>query len=254
MSPFLALELVGIGAGAGALGALLGVGGGVILVPALVLVAGLPFTDAVGTSLVCVVATSVAGSAVQFTRGRVDVGTAVELQFFAVAGAVGAGLLAPWIPTRVLYLAFALLLVVAAWRSWPASVEAPRRAPGAPRPFLPPAGALGGGAVASLLGVGGGIIFTPLLHLVLGHDFHRAAATSVYIIGVTAGSGALVYLARGDVALGLVTPTMLGVLGGATVAAALSQRVDARWLKRAFAALLMYVAVRMVTRGISGAA
>jgi uncharacterized membrane protein YfcA len=247
----LVLLLFGIGAGAGALGALLGVGGGVVLVPALVFLADLPFTAAVGTSLVCVVATSVAGSAVQFARDGVSVETAVPLQAFAVGGAVAAGLAAPLVPVRVLYLAFGLLLLYAAWRAWP---RARRAAPtGRPHGTAARLGAGAGGAVASLLGVGGGIVFTPLLHLVLGLDFHRAAATSVYLIGLTAGSGALVYLARGDVALELVGPTMLGVLVGAWLASTGARRITAAWLARAFAVLLVYVAVRMLLRGFAGA-
>jgi hypothetical protein len=101
--------------------------------------------------------------------------------------------------------------------------------------------------------VGGGIVFTPLLHLVLGLDFHRAAATSVYLIGLTAGSGALVYLVRGDVALQLLGPTMLGVLLGAWLASTGARRIAAAWLTRAFAVLLVYVAARMLLRGFSGA-
>jgi hypothetical protein len=247
----LVLLLFAIGAGAGALGALLGVGGGVVLVPALVFLADLSFTAAVGTSLVCVVATSVAGSAVQFGRDGVSVETAVPLQAFAVAGAVAAGLAAPLVPVRALYVAFGVLLLYAAWRAWPRE----RRAAGVSRPHDVAArvGAGAGGAVASLLGVGGGIVFTPLLHLVLGLDFHRAAATSVYLIGLTAGSGALVYLVRGDVALQLLGPTMLGVLLGAWLASTGARRIAAAWLTRAFAVLLVYVAARMLLRGFSGA-
>lgn len=247
----LALLLFGIGAGAGTLGALLGVGGGVVLVPALVFLADLPFPAAVGTSLVCVVATSVAGSAVQFARGGVSVETAVPLQAFAVGGAVAAGLAAPFVPVRALYVAFGVLLLYAAWRAWPR--ERRSQAAGRPHDSAARIGAAAGGTVASLLGVGGGVVFTPLLHLVLGLDFHRAAATSVYIIGLTAGSGALVYLARGDVALGLVGPTMLGVLLGAWLASRSARRIGAAWLARAFAVLLVYVAVRMLLRGFAGA-
>jgi len=252
MTALLILKLVALGAGAGGLGALLGIGGGLILVPALVFLADLSFTHAVGTSLVCVVGTSVASSAVLFSRERIDVSLAIELQCFAVAGAVTAGLLAPFVPVRLLYVAFALVLLVAAWRTvprpaLPAAVPPGRRSGSAAR-----AGALGGGTIASLLGVGGGVVFVPLLHLVAGLDFHRSAATSVYIIGVTAGSGALVYVARGVVDLEVVVPTMLGVLAGATAAAANGHRLDARGLKLAFALLLVYVAGRMLWRGVAG--
>jgi uncharacterized membrane protein YfcA len=237
---------------------LLGVGGGIILVPALVFIAGLPIHSAVGTSLVCVVATSVAGSAVQFSRRQIDVTSCVQLQCFAVAGAVTVGLMAARVPGALVYVAFGALLLVAAWRSWPRS--APRRvatASGTPvafagRAWVASAGSLAAGGVSSLLGVGGGIVFTPLLHLVVGLDFHKAAATSIYLIGVTAGSGALVYFARGDVVPQVAAPAMLGVLIGATVTSAASHRIDARWLKRAFALLLLYVAIRMVLRGLHG--
>jgi uncharacterized membrane protein YfcA len=252
MGLMLIVELLGLGAVAGGLGALLGVGGGIILVPALVFIAGLPIHSAVGTSLVCVVATSVAGSAVQFSRKQVDITPCVQLQFFAVIGAVAMGLVAVRLPGTLVYLAFAALLVVAAWRNWPARAARPTSGVCGDRPWVASTGALAAGGVSSLLGVGGGIVFTPLLHLVVGLDFHKAAATSIYLIGVTAGSGALVYFVRGDVASPFAAPTMLGVLLGATAASVVSHRIDARWLKRAFAVLLLYMAVRMVLRGIHG--
>ncbi len=246
------LVLFALGAGAGGFGVLLGVGGGVILVPALVFLTDLPFTSAVGTSLLCVVATSVAGSSVQFARGAVDARMAVGLQAYAVLGAVGGGLLAPIVPVSTLQFAFGVLLLVAAWRIWPRHGES-GDAPRTPHPALANVGAGGGGVVASMLGVGGGIVFTPLLHLVVGLDFYRAAATSVYVIGLTAASGGLVYLIRGDVVMSHVGPTMLGVLVGASVAARGVRRFSAAWLKRAFGVLLVYVAIRMLMRGLSGA-
>ena len=118
-----ALELAGIGMLAGGLGALLGVGGGVILVPGLIFLAGLDFSAAVATSLVCVVATSVAGSAIYLRQDAVDLPIAVELQCFTVLGAVAAGLSAAVIPVAPLYLAFALLLAVTAIRMWPREAD-----------------------------------------------------------------------------------------------------------------------------------
>jgi uncharacterized membrane protein YfcA len=199
-----------------------------------------------------VVATSLAGSAVQFRRHGIATEAALELQLYAAAGAVAAGLLAPWVPVRSLYFAFAALLLYTAARSWPRRAARPDP-PRLGRATLAGAGAVGGGLVATLLGVGGGVIFTPILHLVLGYGFHRAAATSVYIIGITAGTGAVIYLARGDVALGAAAPAVLGVLAGSSLASGAAHRIEAGWLKRGFALLLIYVSVRMVMRGIAGA-
>jgi uncharacterized membrane protein YfcA len=249
MLPFV---LFGLGAGAGTLGVLLGGGGGALLVPALLFLGGLPFTAAAGTSLICVVATSVAGSAAQFRARVVDVPVALRLQTFAVSGAVIGGLVAPALPERVLHIGFAVVLLIAAWQTWPRGGPAPTAAAHS-HSALAGFGAAAGGLVASVLGIGGGIVFTPVLHLLLRLDFHRSAATSIYLIGLTAGSAGLVYLFRGDVALPFVAPTMLGALVGATAASTVARRIAAAWLKRAFVLLLIYVAIRMVLRASAGA-
>jgi len=245
------LELLGVGALAGGLGALLGVGGGVILVPGLIFLAGLPFQSAVATSLVCVVATSVAGSAVYLRRGSVELHVAVELQAFTVLGAVTAGLSAAFVPVGPLYFAFALLLSVIAFRMWPrarAAEQPPTRHP----PRAAAAGAsIGTGLVSGLLGVGGGVLNVPILHGLLGLAFDRAVATSVFMIGVTAASAAAVYLMRGVADVSVAAVTMLGTVAGASVAAMTGHRVNQRWLKAGFALLLAYVAFRMVLRGIA---
>jgi uncharacterized membrane protein YfcA len=246
------LQLVAVGLAAGSVGALLGVGGGIILVPGLTLFAGLSFRSAVAASLVCVVATSVAGSAVYLRRNRVELGLGVELQLFTVVGAVAAGLVAALIPPGPLYLAFALLLAVIAVRMWPRA-EGRRAAPvpGSARHGAARGASVGAGLVSGLLGVGGGVLNVPILHLLLGIAFDRAVATSVYIIGVTAGAAALVYLARGDVDPAVAGAAMVGTVAGAGLAAAVGHKLDQRALKIAFALLLLYVAYRMGSRGIA---
>jgi len=246
------LELVAVGLLAGSFGAVLGVGGGIILVPGLILVAGLPFHTAVGASLVCVVATSVAGSAVYLRTGRVDLGVGVRLQLYTVLGAVTAGLAAVYVPVAPLYLAFALLLLITAFRMWPrAHAVAPPHDVAHERRPLAAGASVGAGAVAGLLGVGGGVLNVPILHLLLGMPFDRSVATSVYMIGVTAAGAALVYLARGDVALGIAGVAMIGTLAGAGVAALVGGKLPQRALKLIFALLLVYVAFRMGSRGLA---
>lgn len=248
------VELFGVGAVAGAVGALLGIGGGVILVPGFSLILGFELRQAVAASLVCVVATSVAGSIVHLRRRRVHLPLALELQFFTVTGAVGSGLIAVFVPAAPLYFAFAALLLYAAVQMLP-TPEHPRH----DLPFdyvrerrgLAAAASLLGGTMAGLLGVGGGIVFVPVLHLVLRRSFVRATATSVFMIGVTAASSAMVYLARGDVAPDRAAIAVLSVLAGSGVAAAVGHRLDPRPLKIGFALLMVWIAIQMVRRGLA---
>jgi uncharacterized membrane protein YfcA len=246
-----ALELAGIGVLAGGLGALLGVGGGVILVPGLIFLAGLDFSAAVATSLVCVVATSVAGSAIYLRQDAVDLPIAVELQCYTALGAVVAGLSAAVIPVAPLYVAFGVLLAITAVRMWPrpTAQDNSTRIHRAPTPAV--AGAsVGAGLVSGLLGVGGGVLNVPILHVMLGLSFERAAATSILMIGVTAAAAAAVYLVRGVADIPVAAVTMLGTLAGASLAALTGRRVSQRILKMGFALLLLYVALRMVLRGL----
>ncbi len=248
------LSLFVIGLLAGGFGALLGVGGGLIIVPALSLLAGLPLRGAIGTSLICICASSSAASAVYLRRGRVDLPIAVELQFFSVTGAVVAGLTVGFIPSTPLFFVFAGLLTVVAVQMWPTTSSGfleRRLSRVAARETVARGASVGAGLISGLLGVGGGILNTPVLHLVLGKPFDRAVATSAYMIGMTAAAGALVYLARGDVVPGLVTAAMMGTLVGAVPAALGGHRLSARWLRVAFALLLVFVAYQMVRRGLA---
>lgn len=224
-----------------------------ILVPGLILVAGLPFHSAVAASLVCVVATSVSGSSVYLKRGRVLLDVAVRLQFYTVFGAVLAGLVAARIPVAPLYLAFSVLLLMMAYRMMSLrkrerSGARPVSGPGSPKVV---AASVGAGSVAGFLGVGGGILNVPILHLLLGQPFDRAVATSVYMIGVTGAAAALVYIARGDLDPAVAGLTVLGTLAGAGVAALVGDRFDQRVLKTIFVLLLLYVAFLMGSRGLA---
>lgn len=238
-----------VGVAAGALGALLGVGGGVVLVPGLVFVAGLSFGSAVATSLVCIVATSISASAVYLRRRQVALPLVIELQFYAAAGAVLAGLLATYIPAAPLHFAFAGLLAVVAAQIWPRGVSGGRPVRRSAPAAVVSGSFVGAGLVSGLLGVGGGILNVPILHMLVGLPFDRAVASSIFIIGVTAASAGIVYFVRGMVQADVAALAVLGTLLGAQLAALLGRRFDPQWLKAGFALLLLYVAFRMVLRG-----
>ena len=218
-------------------GAILGIGGGLLIVPLLVIGFDLPLTAAIGTSLVCVVATSLTAAAVNVRAGRADIRLGIVLELTTVTGATLGGLSASLIPERLLAGAFAALMaytavsMVAGSRAG-ASMEVgePPIDPTAPDGPMAPAyrshrlpaalaGSVGAGVSSALLGIGGGVVKVPLLRLVMGAPLHIATATSNYVVGVTAAAGAYAYLLRGDVDAVVAGPMVLGVAAGAALGA-----------------------------------
>jgi len=253
---------------AGAFGALLGLGGGILIVPILTLGFDLPLTAAVGTSLICVIATSTGGAAVNVRAGRADLRLGVLLAGGTVVGALTGGVVAGFLPERLLAGLFALLLVYTAYtmgrgalrRSAEVSSEPPLLAATPDGPSEPAyrfrrlPGAVGGsflaGNVSGLLGVGGGIVTVPLIHLVMGAPMRIAVATSNFMIGMTAAAGAYAYLFRGDVDAAVAAPVVLGAAVGAAIGARVSARIRPGWLVALFVVVVLYVAFQMGMRAI----
>ena len=258
------LLLVFSGLIAGAFGAVLGLGGGILIVPILTLGFNLPLTTAIGTSLVCVIATSTGAAAVNVRAGRADVRLGVMLAAGTVVGALTGAIIAGVLPERLLAAAFAALMTwtavtmlrslrggadddelheAAADPAAPDGPDAPayrnRRLP------LAIAGSFAAGNVSGLLGIGGGAVTVPLVHLVMRSPLRVAVATSNFMIGMTAAAGAYAYLFRGDVDPRQAAPVVLGVAAGAAVGAVVGARLRTSWLVLLFVAVVLYVAIRM---------
>lgn len=251
------LELVLVGVASGAVGALTGVGGGLILTPILTLFFHFPIHQAIGTSLCCVIATS-AGAAANYVEERLcDVRLSITLELATTAGAVVGSLIAGLLSRRVLALIFAAFLTGAGISILRRKAQEPseeeelrnfrtRRLP------LGMAGSTGAGVVSGLLGVGGGIVMVPLMYLTMGVPFKVATATSNFMIGVTAAAGAFVYYARGEVVPLVAAPTAVGVLAGAWLGSHLMRRTPGRRLLILFSTLVFYFAAMMVWRAVFG--
>jgi hypothetical protein len=262
------LLLVLSGLAAGAFGALLGLGGGILIVPILTLGFGVPLPTAVGTSLVCVIATSTGAAAVNVRAGRADVRLGITLGAGSVVGAVTGGVVAGVLPARILAGLFAALLAYTAFtmvrglfRSDQSVAHEPTEDPAAADGAGAPAYrsrrlplALGGsflaGNVSGLLGIGGGVVTVPLIHLVMRAPMRVAVATSNYMIGITAAAGAYAYLFRGDVDPRQAAPVVLGVAAGAALGASASGRLRSSWLVGLFVVVVMYVALQMASRAL----
>jgi len=278
------------GIAAGAFGSILGLGGGLLIVPLLTLGFGLPLREAVGVSLVCVIVTSSASAGVYLQRRQANLRLGMVLELFTAAGAVVGGAVAFLIDERLLAALFALLLVYVAVTMLQAlrqpaeepatDDETPPHAhlagePGADRGTRQPGiteqdgglvaglggpgyeverlpaaalGSVGAGIASALLGIGGGLIKVPLMHLVLGVPLRVATATSNLMIGITASASALVYLIRGGIDAYVAGPTAVGVFVGASIGSRLGHRVGQRALRVLFVLVLVYTAIEMARR------
>lgn len=229
-------------------GASLGIGGGVILVPALHLGFGFPLADAIGTSLLVISGTSLAGTAGYLRRDLVMLDVALELQLGTMLGAVAAALAAPLLPERVVAMVFAAAMVAAALTIW-------FRRGGEGGFFVPEEGSRRwgarllspvGGAAAGLLGIGGGLVQVPILRLVLGLEMRRSVATSTLMVGLTASVAGWIYLQRGAAVPEALPWVLLGILAGAALAPGLAWWMPRRLLELGFSAAALYGAYRMV--------
>lgn len=250
------VALLAIGFGSGVLGALLGLGGGLFLVPALTLLCGLPLRTAVGSSLLGVIATS-AGVACVATRGRpADLELAMRLELATTAGAIFGSLLAGIMPVRLLYAVFAVVVVAtAAFTVIKARVAASPPVDGPLAVQHWPAGlsvsALAG-ALSGLTGVGGGFLKVPVMYAVMHVPFATAAATSSFMVGITAATSAIVYFSRGDVRPFVASPVCLGVFAGAIVGTLVAPHVPVTPLRRLLVIILLVVAIEMAWKAMRG--
>jgi uncharacterized membrane protein YfcA len=282
------LLMVGGGAAAGLFGSLLGLGGGVLLVPLLTLGFGLPLREAVGVSLVAVIMTSSAAAGVYLERHVANLRLGMSLELFTAIGALVGGSIAFLLDERVLEGLFAVLLAYVAFsmiRGGRASEDdGPAEPEEAPDPTSdPPAsagpapvsdavtaataaldgpdyavrnlplgvvGSLGAGLISALLGVGGGIVKVPLMHLGMGVPLRVATATSNLMIGITAAASAVIYMIHGGIDAYIAGPTAIGVFLGASVGSRVAHRIELRYLRILFIVVLLYTAAQMLLKAL----
>ena len=268
-----ALVVTGAGAVAGALGAILGLGGGVFLVPLLNTVFGLPFPVASGVGLMTVIATSSVVSSGSAGRRPVNLRLGMVLQIASSAGGLLGGVYVARLPPRVLYIMFAAVTSAIAAITVSRLDRRNVILDGAvdPGPFggrffeeesrqevvyrtrnlpLALAVSLAGGSISGLLGIGGGILQVPALNAWCGVPLRAAAATSAVMIGVTAVASAPIYYARGNVVPPLAAAAVIGVLIGSRLGFRFGDRARAKWLKLLMAVVLLSVSMTYVVKAL----
>ena len=253
------LLLMLIGFGAGAFGALAGVGGGIIVTPLLAIYFGLPMHQAIGVTLLCVIATSTATSALYVERHVTDVRLGITLELTTTVGALIAALVAHSVNRRTLAVLFACFLLYSAgsmvrkaWSSRHAKREetipdyTPHNYP------LGLAAALIAGGFSGLLGIGGGPIKVPVMLLFMKVPLRVAAATSNFMIGVTAATSAYIYWGRGDVRIDIAAPLVAGVFTGSLLGARLSPKVRPFYILLLLIGITGWLSVQMIFKLVTG--
>src|SRR5437763_2691089 len=261
---------------AGMLGSLVGLGGGVLIVPLLTLAFGFPIYFAIGASIISVIATS-SGAAAAYVRDRLTnlrVGMFLELATTtgAISGAFLAGLLAP----GILAVIFGVILLIsvlplmckigeelpqgvkndrlANWLqltgSYPdqhlgraVSYQVTRTPPGLAMVYV-------AGLMSGLLGIGSGTFKVLAMDTVMRLPMKVSTTTSNFMTGVTAWANAGIYFSRGDVRPLVAAPVALGILSGAFVGARLLAHLSNRTLRLIFLPMLVVIAAQMVLRGL----
>lgn len=265
------LLIVLIGLGVGILGSMMGIGGGVLIIPLLTGLFGLPIKTAIGASIISVIATSSAAGAVYVGKGLTNTRLAMVMEIATTLGAMAGGITAILLKPNLLFAIFGIVLLYVSYNMGRPQKQDTNPSPTGlmdesyidPQSGKPvqygiqklPAG-LGisflAGNISGLLGIGGGVIKVPVMTLLMGMPMRAAVATSNFMIGITAATSAVIYYQNGYINPQIAVPTALGVLFGAQIGSRIAGRMRNQQLKQLFRWLLLFFSLQMFYRAITG--
>ncbi len=267
--------LIGLGSLlAGFLGALTGLGGGVVVVPMLTLLFHVDIRYAIGASLVSVIATSSGAAAAYVREGYSNIRIGMFLETATTMGALAGAAIALHVSGSAIAVVFGVVLLYSAYLS---SRHRPEHGipPSSPLAlklrlngsYPTPAGMqaynvtgvpagyglmFGAGVLSGLLGIGSGAVKVLAMDQAMKIPFKVSTTTSNFMIGVTAAASAGLYLNRGYIAPGITMPVMLGVLAGSLMGARILVKVRVQALRYLFAAVIVALGIEMIFNGATG--
>jgi uncharacterized membrane protein YfcA len=268
--------LVALGSvSAGVLGALTGLGGGIVIVPMLTVVFGVDIRYAIGAALVSVIATSSGAAAAYVREGYTNVRIGMLLEVATTVGALIGAYVAAFLPTSTIAVIFGVVLLFSAYRA--ATPHAEHAVTLAPDPLATrlrldstyptpegkqsyrvqnvPAGfslMTVAGMLSGMLGIGSGALKVLAMDQAMRLPFKVSTTTSNFMIGVTAAASAGIYLHRGYIMPGIALPVMLGVLCGALLGARLLPIARTKSLRLLFTAVVVVLGMQMLYEGVTG--
>lgn len=259
--------------GAGLLGSLTGLGGGVIVVPMLTVLFGVDLHFAAGASLISVIATSSGAASSYVKEGYSNIRIAMFLEIATTIGAVFGAYLAGIVSVSILSITFAAILIYSSFSSLFSKktldpflrenkyarlfkLNGYYPTPQGKKRYLVQNVPLGftisslAGVMSGLLGIGGGAIKVIAMDRIMKIPFKVSATTSNFMIGVTAAASAGIYLKNGYIHASLVMPVMLGVLSGAILGTKLLKFTSSKSLKIIFSVIILVMAYEMLKMGL----
>jgi uncharacterized protein len=260
---------------AGYLGALTGLGGGVVVTPVLVLLLGVDLRYAIGATIISVIATSSGAASAYVREGFTNLRLGMFLEVATTLGAIAGAALATRLATSSLSVTFGVILLISAWlASRPKQRDPADETPDAMARALRLSGSfpedsgerryavrrvpagfalmLGAGIISGLLGIGSGAMKVLAIDQVMRVPFKVSTATSNFMIGVTAAASAGIYWNRGYIEPDLAMPVMLGVLAGSLLGSRHLAGAPVGKLRIVFALVVAALAIEMIYGGVTG--
>src|SRR5271169_6541176 len=260
---------------AGFLGALTGLGGGVVVVPLLALAFGVDIRYAIGASLVSVIATSSGAAAAYVRDGYSNIRIGMFLEVATTVGAIVGAMIATHVTTGTIGIVFGLVLLYSAFLSGRPQPDVPidsspdriasalrlngtypvgneLRAYNVHRVPLGFSLMFGAGTLSGLLGIGSGALKVIAMDQAMRIPFKVSTTTSNFMIGVTAAASAGIYLSRGYIEPGIAMPVMLGVLAGSLVGVRVLVTAETIRLRRIFGLVIVVLALEMMYGALTG--
>ena len=257
------------------LGAVTGLGGGVVIVPLLTLAFGVDIRYAIGASLVSVIATSSGAAAAYLKEGFSNMRVGMFLEIATTIGAITGAYLAASTPTKAIAIIFGIVLLYSAYSANKPPKDLPTDKPpdryatllkfdgSYPTPegeesyrvrHVPAGFGLMyvAGVLSGLLGIGSGAVKVLAMDQAMRIPFKVSTTTSNFMIGVTAAASAGIYLHRGYIDPGIAMPVMLGVLAGALIGARILPGAKVRTLRLVFSVVIAALAFEMIFKGLKG--
>ncbi len=263
---------------AGLIGALVGLGGGVIIVPVLTLLYHIDIRLAIGASILSVIATS-SGAAIAYVKESLtNLRVGMFLEIATTIGAVSGAYMTTWLPGKILFILFAIVLFYSAIAMLTKRKQTEILTVSNDKianffhlhgeyydenekkviPYKITGTKLGlvlmyiAGFISALLGVGSGALKVPAMDLGMHMPIKPSSATSDFMIGVTAAASAGAYFARGQINPFITAPIAIGVLIGAITGSRLLNRINSKYVSVIFIIVLLILAIEMLQRGFTG--